>query len=226
MKKSEQEHIEKLDVESLIVDLLACGLGACIILFFIFAIQIIGGSMSGGSGKTKANSEGAFSGHVALVGDDGDQKGRMGAVRIIELSGLSAEDYQRIKTYFSEHPGTCWDSRNWNDKKLQSTLHYQVVFNPGSVSFIVMADGMREITFTFPEDLRQKFAVPTRIPAAQLNVSFIEGKTSGNGNSGEWAYHHENGLNSLADFSVRLLTGKISPESIGKLVRVTLDKNQ
>lgn len=224
MNKQTNEAVEKLDVESLIVDLLACGLGACIILFFIFSIKIIGKNNNQTVVSSTQRTTGRGSGYVSLIGDDGDKKKRMGSIRIIEFSKLSDDNFNAIKNYALSKKNNFWDEFKHFKKQdkfdsLYNSIRTQVQVRKNNISFIIYADGMREIDFSFPDDLKN-IIQNTRAQNAVLKIFALEGRSvKGNFNGDyEWGPYP---LTNLRDFKLTFKIGRTS--NIEKLL--TVQKN-
>lgn len=216
-KSNQQEPVEKLDVESLIVDLLACGLGAVIILFFIFSVKIIGQStVSAQAAVAGPRDKGKGPGYVSLIGDEGDEKSRMGAVRMIELSELSEETLNVIADYMEHHGRDCWDFKHMkSDKKLFSTIHSQVQVRKNAIVFIVTADGMRQLNFSFPPAIHNRLKGET----GKVIVTFLEGK-SARGDFNGFLQSAPYRVKSLDALRITLRVGKITTD-VGRLINVT-----
>lgn len=220
MKKTEA--VETLDVESLIVDLLACGLGACIILFFIFSIKIIGRTVSATEVSAAERKPGNGAGYVALIGDNGDPKKRMGAVRVIEFSGLSNENLRLLKEAAATPDPEFWGNfkffsgRDTISKALAQSIRIQTQVHRDNVSFIFYADGMRELVFTFPDALKQQLE-NTRASNALVKVYALEGKSR----KGAFMGYYQSNPYKIADLKnlkITIKTGKAS--GIGKLTKI------
>jgi hypothetical protein len=223
MNNQKNNNVEKLDVESLIVDLLACGLGACIILFFIFSIKIIGKTTIQTTQSNQERKIGKGSGYVSLIGDNGDPKKRMCSIRIIEFSKLSPDNFNVLKKYVSSNTT---DFDFWNEFKgfkssgredtLFSSIKTQIQIHRANISFVLYADGMREFEFSFPENLRNQFENSRDINAI-VKVFAIEGKSMKgdfNGNFESIPYEIKN----LKEFDLKFKVGKAT--HIDKLIKI------
>src|SRR5690606_10171619 len=94
------------------VDMLACGLGACILLMFAFIVNINGsGTSQGLSSGNKDNI--AMS---SLISPDVIKEGKMVFVRSVEIQFPEA-DYNLLKTNFKSTSLGDWfyDAKNIND---------------------------------------------------------------------------------------------------------------
>lgn len=224
MSKKKNDAVEKLDVESLIVDLLACGLGACIILFFIFSIKIIGKTTVQTTQSNQERKIGKGSGYVSLIGDNGDPKKRMGSIRIIEFSKLSPDNLKTLKSYVSSSNNN-FDF--WNEFKgfkssaredtLFNSIRTQIQVHRNNISFVLYADGMRDFEFSFPENLRNQFENSRDINAI-VRVFAIEGQSKKgdfNGNYKSIPYEIKN----LKEFDLKFKVGKAT--HIDKLIKIT-----
>lgn len=216
------EAVEKLDVESLIVDLLACGLGAVIILFFIFSVNIIGHSESNdqaASTTAKSAASGRGSGVVSLIGDEGDPSKRMGSVRMIELRGLSDDNFRAIRAYAGSDGRGFWEDfrEMQDDEKLFNSIRTQIMVKKESITFILIADGIRNFAFSFPKGLQP---VLTDLPRenGKVVVSVLEGQ-SAKGRFNGYFRSDELAIQSLKKFRLRMRIGKISND-LGKLITI------
>lgn len=212
MSNRKDNTVEKLDVESLIVDLLACGLGACIILFFIFSIKIIGKTAIQNNAPNQGKKQGSGSGYISLIGDNGNTKQQMGAVRVVEFSSLSADNYQTIKQYAASGYHDYWNNFSGfrtgdaYTVSLLNSLVTQVQVRNNNISFILTAGGIRELLFSFPEELKNKLS-NSRDENAVVKVFAIEGQSR----IGSFDGFYESVPYSIADiknFKLRLRVGK------------------
>ncbi|MDN3654864.1 hypothetical protein QWZ08_04440 [Ferruginibacter paludis] len=174
--KVKDEAIEKLDVESLIVDLLACGLGGCIILFFIFSIKIIGNSVGQMQQADNANSDGQFANMSSMMGDDGKSKS-MGAIRIVKISNLSPDNLGIIRAK-SDNVKSFWTiSIPDNREDLSESLRFQIKEEPNGISFIITANGMLPIDFEIPGDMGGSLESQDPGDKPIVEVMIIEGSS-------------------------------------------------
>jgi hypothetical protein len=207
--KKRDETVEKLDVESLIVDLLCCGLGGCVILFFIFSIKIIGPSFAQARVKAGGSKSGKGTGLVSLIGDNGKGQ-RMGAIRIVHLYNLSPDNLDRIKAA-SADPWSFWETKAFkDDPKLRGTLRSQVETRDADVSFILMADGMREVTFSFPKDLKDILGNTHGENNGMAEAVFIEGQSVKDDRNGYFSPATPITITSFKDFSITFKMGQVS----------------
>jgi hypothetical protein len=218
-RKPENEAVEKLDVESLIVDLLCCGLGGCIILFFIFSIKIIGPSFSHQKVAAAARSDkGSAPGFVSLIGDDGHGV-KMGSFRIIHLYQLSDENLRAIKDA-SDKPAQFWDLTKFgHDKDLLASVRMQVEIRQKDISFILSADGMRAVTFRFPESLKAKLADTRPGSEGFVSVIFLEGQSARGDFGGYLAPDKPIVIESVRDLKISIEVGKVS-NSVNSLIKL------
>ncbi len=215
-----KEATEKLDIESLIVDLLACGLGSIVILFFIFSVKIIGSFSYKGSAAQRATAagQGSGSGFVALIGDDGDPKKRMGAARIVEISGLSEANYDILKLYADTSTVSGWDVRTMlRPDSIYNSILTQTQVRKSSISFIIYANAMRKITFSLPGSVKNMLKNDRSINAS-LKIIMLEGKAKRGNFQGYYEVSYV--VADLQELSVTFNTGAITtnPE---KLLNVT-----
>lgn len=224
MSKLHEENIEKMDVESLIVDLLACGLGAIIILFFIFSVNILSGQDSNVKNKTKANSDNKDgNGMVSLVGDNSpDKPNRMGAVRIVEFSGLSRETIGWVKSLWQNHADSLfwdYDRSDWRKDSLFKTIETQLLVKDNAVSFVLMADAMRKLIFKTPN-----IQPPPSASAGKVlcRIYFIEGQSIKYQFNGVLTWPNMAGqeMEGISDHQFVITVGKASQNSIDRLVKV------
>jgi hypothetical protein len=218
MNKPSNEAVEKLDVESLIVDLLCCGLGGCIILFFIFSIKIIGPSFMHTQVRLGKGEKGSAPGFVSLIGDDGHGK-KMGAFRIIHLCHLSDENLQAIKEA-SAAPADFWDFSGFkDDRDLLGTIRMQVEIKDKDISFFLSADGMREVTFSFPPALKTKLTDSRPGDNGLADVVFLEGQSARGDFNGYLSPKNSILIESIRELSIKLKVGKVS-SSVNQLIQV------
>lgn len=214
------EPVEKLDIESLIVDLLACGLGASIILFFIFSIQVIGKSAQGSITSANSNVGSTNEAFSSLIGDDSlNTKGRMGAVRIVEFYDVEENDIIALKNSFLEG-SSFWDTSGFKSEKIKSVR--EIVVCQNYIAFVLRADGIRKVTFKIPDGM--VFSA-IKNPVARMRIIFVEGKTRNtSGFDGTMYYPEKNNkgveINRFNGLNVNLKMGKAKPEQIDRLIEI------
>jgi hypothetical protein len=224
MSKFEEKHVEKLDVESLIVDLLACGLGAIIVLFFIFSVNMISSPTMQVKKRVKEKSDVDGTGMVSLLGDDSpDKPNRMGSIRIVEFSGLEQPAINELKKIWRNNKDSLfWDyhTGEWRKDSLIKSVETQLLVKDNSVAFVFIADAMRKLTFRTPSsDQLNSFSVGKKFIC---RIYFVEGKSVKYQFNGLMTWPGERGheMESLYDRRIQILVGKASSKSIGKLVKI------
>jgi len=213
-----EESVEKLDVESLIVDLLACGLGGVVILFFIFSIKIIGSTQTKALSVSDGGDKGKNPGFVSMIGDDGNAK-RMGSIRIIRFYNLPEETFSYISKS-ANRPSNFWTLTGFKDApKLLDSLRMQVLQKSKEIDFILYADGMREVGFKFPEELKRNFPRGNPLQNASVEIIFIEGSSVKGDFKGLFSKTATIPTAELPGISIRLKIGRIA--KIDRLIEIS-----
>lgn len=191
------------------VDLLACGLGACILMFLIFSIKI-GAKGEAAEYESQLNYNGLLVGESGLI-DPSNQKGRMGIIRVVEFTDLNPTTRAALLTLAKSE--NLWDISSWNQAYMHShQATYEIASKKNSVAFL----------FTYDLQLGPiKFALGNLSTADQrvnLNVHIIEGQSQRKGFSGHWTKRYERQL--LNGLEIDFNIGKVSTD-ISRLISIT-----
>ncbi|MDN5215025.1 hypothetical protein QQ020_23290 [Fulvivirgaceae bacterium BMA12] len=117
-------------------DLLFSGASSFILLFFIFSIKIGGESLKKNVNEKDRNSN--FIGRASLV-DEYFKEGSMKSVRVVEISGLSNEVFERLKS----NPGIGgWDLSDYSPEE-RIKISNQVFAYNGKISYLLITDTLK-----------------------------------------------------------------------------------
>lgn len=129
-------------------DLLFCGSGALLLLFFIFAIKIGGKSVI--PSRQELNKEGNFKSIYSIPTENrAEEDGRMQTMRTVSFQFNTRSDYSKIKKFITTGSGQKgnsvgkWDLRSYEGKpEERSKIIEQVVFNDEqkSISHILILE--------------------------------------------------------------------------------------
>jgi len=151
------------------VDMLACALGACIVLMLVFVVNIGGDEGSGGT----AGGNGKLSGSAMSVLSNEILPGKMVFVRQVALECHSQQDFKLISNQL--------DLGLWGyDLNLQNTEHVQeqvfIIPEKNTIVYSFLSDTIVKSAIRFT--LNEKLLEANRTIASRgvdVNVKFLEG---------------------------------------------------